>query len=106
MAGNSQALSTYNTGRTIGMVGVVLSGVGGGLIGWDLGQQAAGGEGSATIGAGAAFVGIGLVVAVIGDSKVKKSVTLYNSRLMGSNSVPAQLKFGFTQNGVGLNMRF
>jgi hypothetical protein len=96
----------YNSGQTIGKVGVVFGGIGGGLIGWDLGTRLGGGEGNGTlIAAGAGVIGIGLSLALIGDSNVKKSVTMYNSRL-SSNSVPYQMNFGFTQTGVGLTMRF
>jgi hypothetical protein len=106
MSGNSEALKTYNSGKAIGTVGVVFCCIGGGLIGWDLGTRLGGGEGNGTLLAvGGVSVGVGLVFALIGDSNVKKSVTLYNSKL-SSNSVSYHVNLGFTQTGVGFSMCF
>ena len=106
MSGNSEALKTFNSGQALGTVGVIFGGIGGGLIGWDLGTRLGGGEGNGTLLAiGGVTTGIGLVFALIGDANVKKSVTLYNSRL-SNNSVSYQINFGITQTGVGFSMRF
>ena len=106
MSGNSEALKTYNSGQALGTAGIIFSGIGGGLIGWDLGTRLGGGEGNGTLLAvGAAGIGVGLVFAFIGDANVKKSVTLYNSKLSG-NTLSYQVNFGFTQTGVGFSMRF
>ena len=106
MSGNSEALKTYNSGQALGTAGVIFAGIGGGLLGWDLGTRLGGGEGNGTLLAiGAVGTGVGLCFALIADAKVKKSVTLYNSKL-SSNSVSYQINFGFTQTGVGFSMRF
>jgi len=106
MSGNSEALNMYNSGQTLGMTGMIFSGIGGGLIGWHLGSRLAGGEGnSSLVAAGAVSIGIGFGFALVGDANIKKSVELYNSKL-SSNSVPYHINFGFTQTGVGFSMRF
>ena len=106
MSGNREALKMYNSGQTLGMVGIIFSGIGGGLIGWDLGMRLGGDDGNGTVLAvGAVGIVVGLGFALIGDANVKKSVPLYNSKL-NSNFVSYQINFGFTQTGVGLSMRF
>jgi hypothetical protein len=104
MSVNNEALRAYNSGQAFGTVGIVFAGVGGGLVGWDLGTRLGGGEGNGTLLAvGAVGVGVGLGFALIGDAKVKKSITLYNSKL-NSNSLSYQINFGFTQTGIGFSM--
>jgi len=106
MADNSKALKTYNSGQALGSVGTVFACVGGVFVGWDLGTRLGGGKGNGSLLAtGAIGIGVGLGFALIGDAKVKKSVTLYNSKL-NTNSVSYQVNFGFTQTGVGFSMRF
>ena len=106
MSGNSEALKTYNSGQAIGTVGVILSCIGGGLIGWDLGMRLSADEGNGTLLAiGAVGIGAGLCFALIGDANVKKSVTLYNAKT-SNNAVSYQVNFGFTQTGIGFNVRF
>ena len=106
MSENSEALKTYNSGQALGTAGVIFAGIGGGLIGGDLGTRLGGGEGNGTLLAvGAVGIGVGLGFALIGDAKVKQSVTLYNSKI-SSNSVSYQVNFGFTPTGIGLSMRF
>ena len=106
MSGNSEALTTYNNGMALGTVGTIFGGIGGGLIGWDLGTRLGGGQGNGKLLAvGAVSTGVGLVFALISEANLKKSVTLYNSKL-SNNTISYQVNFGFTQTGVGLSMRF
>ena len=105
MSENNEALKTFNSGQTFGTVGNVFGGIGGGLVGWDL-QSRIRGEGNGTLLAvGAVSIGVGLGFALIGDAKVKKSVTLYNSKL-SEKSVSYQINLGFTQTGFGFSVRF
>ena len=106
MSGNSEALKMYNSGRALGTTGMIFGGVGGFLVGFDLETRLGGGEGNGTLLAvGGVTLGAGLVLGLIGDANVKKSVTLYNSKL-SSNSTPLQINFGLMQTGIGLSMRF
>jgi len=105
MSGNNKALETYNGGKALTTVGNVFSFVGGGLIGWDLGSRLGGGEGNgALLAAGGISIGVGLIMFLAGENKMKTSVQLYNSK--ASNTTSYQINFGFTQTGVGLCMRF
>ncbi len=106
MAGNNEALKSYNTGQALGVTGVVLASSGGFLLGFELGAFLGGREVNiAVLGAGAGGLAIGLVFALVGDSQVRKSVMLYNLKL-NNNQIPYQVHLGFTKTGVGLSLRF
>ena len=106
MTGNGEALKTYNSGQALGIVGIIFSGIGGGLVGYDLGTRLGGGEGDGTLlVVGAVSIGVGVGFALFGDAKVKKSVALYNSKL-SNNSISYQINFGVTQTGIGFSMLF
>jgi len=107
MEDNHEALYAYKNGQTLGMIGIILSGGGGALIGINLGIAMADGfpEPALWI-VGGSSIAAGLVLAFIGDSKIKNSVSIYNSKLKSYAEVPYQINFGFTQTGVGLTMRF
>ena len=103
MADHNDALKSYNAGRAFTITGRVFSYPGAFLFGWDLGTRLGGGEGDDTlliIGASGAVVG--LLIELYGMSKVKKSVSLYNSK--PSNNT--QISFGFTPTGIGFNVQF
>jgi len=105
MADNSKALQLYNNGRALYTAGQLLACPGAFLLGWDIGTRLSGGEGNGTlIIVGAAGMAFGLVMATLGENKIKTSVQLYNSK--ANNSLSYQINFGFTQTGVGLSLRF
>jgi hypothetical protein len=54
---------------------------------------------------GASGTAVGLITQLIGESKIKKSVLLFNSKA-NSNTVPVEVSFGFTQTGLGLDIQF
>jgi hypothetical protein len=106
MAGNSDALRQYNSGRTLFVTGQVIAYPCAFMLGWDLGARISGGSeygNGARLAAGATGTVVGLIVALIGDRQIKKSVSLYNSN---AGAVSYQIDFGFTQTGIGLSMRF
>ena len=105
MSGNSEALQQYNSGKSLYLAGQIIGYPCAFLFGWDLGTRLAGGEGNGTLlGVGAAGTVVGLIMMFSGESKIKTSVKLYNSK--ANNSVSYQIDFGFTQTGIGLCMRF
>ena len=106
MSGNNEALELYNSGRSLFVVGQVISYPCAAMLGWDLGTRLGGGNGSGTLLAvGAVGTAVGLIIGASGEKKIKNSVSLYNSKAR-SNLVSYQVNFGFTQTGVGLSVRF
>ena len=106
MSGNDEALGQYNSGRTLFVLGQVISYPCAAMLGWDLGTRAGGGEGNGTLLAvGAVGTVVGLIMGFSGEKRVKNSVLLYNSKA-SNNSVSYRVNFGFTQTGVGLSMCF
>jgi len=105
MSGNSEALRQYNSGKSLYLAGQIIGYPCAFLFGWDLGTRLGGGEGNgALLGVGAAGTVVGLIMMYSGESKIKTSVKLYNSKV--NNSLSYQIDFGFTETGIGLCMRF
>ena len=101
------ALKQYNSGRSMAVVGQIISLPCACLLGWDLGLRLGGAEGNGTLLAvGAIGTAVGLLIAVPGEMKIKKSVQMYNSRA-GKNTSYYQMDFGLTPSGgIGFCMRF
>jgi hypothetical protein len=103
MAGNSDALRQYNSGRALFVTGQVIAYPCAFMLGWDLGARLGGGSeagNNALLAVGTTGTVVGLLMAFIGDNKVKNSVSLYNSK------AGTVIDIGFTQTGIGLCMRF
>jgi len=106
MANNSNALKSYNTGRTFTVIGTVIGMPCAAMFGWDLGGRMAGAEGNNTLLiVGATGTAVAILFELVGMSNVKKSVTLYNSTSSNS-SIITKLSFGVTHKGVGFYMQF
>ena len=106
MADHTDALKSYNAGRAFTMTGRVFSYPGAFIFGYDLGTRLAGGEGDNTLlVVGATGCVVGLLIELYGMSKVKKSVSLYNSKT-SNGTASYQINFGLTQTGVGFNILF
>ena len=105
MANYNDALKTYNAGRAFVMTGRIVGYPCAFLFGWDLGTRLGSGEGNSTLLiVGATGTVVGVLTELYGNSKVKKSVMLYNSN--PSNNLSTYLYFGCTPKGVGFNMQF
>ena len=106
MSGNNEALGQYSSGRTLFVLGQVISYPCAAMLGWDLGTRTGGGKGNGTLLAvGAVGTVVGLIMGLSGEKRIKNSVLLYNSKV-SNNTVSYQVNFGFTQTGVGLSMCF
>lgn len=105
MSGNTEALQQYNNGRSLYVAGMIIAYPSALLMGWDLGTRLGGGEGNGILlGVGITGTVVGLIMGLTGESQIKQSVQLYNSK--ASNTSLYQINFGFTQTGVGLCMQF
>jgi len=105
LSGNSEALYRYSSGRSLYVVGqiitipcvlVIVYGV---IL---LANDEKNGE--SLLGIGAAGTAVGILLSAIGENQIKTAVKIYNSK--SNNTVFNQINFGFTQNGVGLSMKF
>ena len=105
MANDNEALSKYNTGRTLHITGEVIfySGIFYMAV-WELSALLAGRsrDNYTQLIIGASGSVIGVLIGLWGESKIKKSLEIYNANLNNNVSVC----FGLTKNGVGLNVRF
>ena len=106
MEENNEALALYNSGRPMFVMGQVIAYPCAFLLGFDLGTRLGGGEGNGTLLViGATGTVAGLIIGLIGESKIKTSVSLYNSKA-NENTASCQVDFGLTPTGVGICMRF
>jgi hypothetical protein len=80
MGNNPEALKMFNSGQTMATTGTVIACAGGFALGYDLGGRLAGGKGNngMLIGGGAVSV-LGVVLALSGESKMKKATELYSN---------------------------
>ncbi len=86
---------------------LVLSGIGGFAMGWELGNLIFGRFNPYVFAGGVGVVAIGLGLSVLADSHIKKGATIYNESLgKVPNGDTVQLEFGLTPGGVGLILSF
>lgn len=81
LSGNSEAYRTYNHGKNIKTLGAFFYLPGAIVLGWELGVLTSGNNqdnNSAMIIGGVSFVG-GLVLVLIGESQINKSLSILNS---------------------------
>lgn len=102
---DKEALSLYNSGKSMNTVGLVIGIPSSLVFGWELGNVLAGGDvnTAAMILGGTGFV-TSIIIGAVGDSKIKKSIQIYNSN--NERSVGHSLNFGLTNIGVGLCFKF
>jgi len=93
---------TKNVGST------ALSLVGGGLIGFPLGQAIGGGEPQWVLAlAGVGVLAIAIPIAISANKDIKTGIDVYNENLVASAFVPKPIiQFGGQQHGVGLSLKF
>ena len=106
MSRNSKALDKYCSGRSFFVLGGVIGYPCAVLLGWDLGSRIFGKGNAVCFGIGLAGTVIGSVMMSIGESQMRKSVSLYNSSLMHGTAA-YNLNFGITNSGgVGFTLNF
>lgn len=92
----------FKSGKNLATTGTVISTVGAFFVGYDLGARLGGGKGNTgmLLGGGAVAAG-GIALALIGESKMKKAVRLFN----GENTA-CSLQLGASPGGVSLSFNF
>lgn len=107
---NEEHESAVYVGRykTKNVAGTVLGFVGGGLIGYPLGQAIGGGDPQWAIAlAGVGVLAIAIPISISATKDVKTGIDVYNESLVASAFMPKPiLHFGGQQHGVGLSLKF
>ena len=100
-----EALFKYNTGKTLHTIGSIISFPSAFVFGWELGTSINSDEiNNLTLIVSGAGMVLGIVLAVIGENSIKKSIEIYNSEI--SKTAFSHLNFGVTKNGVGFCIFF
>jgi len=117
---NTESYKLYDLGMRLTRDNSMWYGIGGTVIGmgalFQLGWLGKNSEDAAAfttlakvglglVGGGAALIVIGSSRDLSGNAKIRKAVDLYNNGKMYS-SLPVELKFGLTQNGLGIALNF
>jgi len=106
MRENYDALYNYRSGRGWRTTGIAVSGIGSLVFAQWVYEKVNGYSSPEYFWPGILCIASGLSCIYIGQSNIKESVIIYNSKLSGYSTVPFQINFGLTQSGVGLTMRF
>lgn len=108
MKTNSEAYSLVKSAQSNNTVASVIGGIGGFMVGWNLGTALGGGEpnwGVAGIGAGLIVVSIPISLSF--NKKVKKAVETYNRGFQTSSFWDDnKLNLSLKSNGIGLCLSF
>ena len=109
MESNKEAYQLINSARSNKILSQLLGGVGGFLVGWQLGTAIAGGEPNwttAVIGGGIVFLSVPF--SAKSNQKAKNAVDIYNAELSSVLKYKFKPQFRLTiiGNGIGLSMRF
>lgn len=94
--------------KTKNVAGAILGGIGGGLIGFPLGQALGGGDPLWVLAiAGAGVIAVAIPIGISAGKDIRKGMDVYNENLNTSAFVPNPvLQFGGQRHGVGLSLKF
>lgn len=111
MEHNEQAYQTIKSARSSTVIANILGGVGGAMIGWQLGAAVAGGEPNwAVAGIGAAVIVVAIPISSGANKKAKQAVDLYNSGLNDNRATSfwdrTDVRLCLSGNGMGMVMYF
>jgi len=109
MKSNPNSYKLIKSAKSNYILDQVISGIGGGLIGYPIGTAIGGGKPNWTLaGIGAGLVVISIPISSNVKKKAKKAVEIYNSSLKSTTSINfnPSFKIGANGNGIGLSMNF
>jgi len=109
MKSNPNSYKLIKSAQTNDLLARIISGVGGGLIGYPIGTAIGGGKPNWTIaGVGAGLVVISIPIASNAKKKARQAVGIYNSGLESTTSTEFNPYFKIIANGngIGLSMNF
>jgi len=98
------ALKEYKKSRLLFGISIPLAAVGGGFLGYGLATSIGGQDVEPGVWiVGGSFTALAIIYAAVSGSKVKSSVKIYNRSVKYSNNTSyLNIKFGITNNGLGL----
>ena len=107
MASNEQAAAYLRSARSNSTLASVIGGIGGFLVGYQLGASAGGGNANWTV----AGIGGGLIVGSIplsikAGNQARKAVEAYNEGARSTSLRRTEISFGLTDDGVGVSLHF
>lgn len=108
MQPNVQALKEIKTAQSAYTLATIIGGAGGAMVGWPLGTAIGGGKANWLLaGIGAGLIIVSIPISQSFNSHSKQAVSIYNNGLK-TNSFwnKNELKFSFTENGIGLALKF
>ncbi len=106
MQSHSEAFDIMDRAKGNYSLASLISGIGGGLIGWPLGTKLAGKEPNWNLAlAGAGLIAVSIPLASSAHNKAKKAIDLYNSSI-GSSTSFYEVKFIADGYGLGLCLKF
>jgi hypothetical protein len=96
---SEQSVRMFTTGRNISIAGIAIGSVGAFCFGYDLGGRLAGAEGNTAllVGGGTVLIG-GIILSYMGENKMKKALTLYQSNSVSFSISPARTGIGLCVN--------
>ncbi len=107
VAGNDMALKEMKKAGVANGFSMVLSGIGGFAMGWELGNLLFGKFNPYVFGCGVGVAALGFGLAAVADKHMAKGATIYNNSLgTTSYGAPIQLDFGLVPGGVGMTLSF
>jgi outer membrane lipoprotein SlyB len=106
---NTEAFEIMKKGRTNRSLSGVLGFVGGGLVGWPIGNSIGGGNPNWTLAAvGAGIIVVAIPIASRANKNINQAVELYNASVdsKASNWMKPEFSLIANSNGFGLSMNF
>lgn len=106
MDNNQEARQIIKKAKTMNSVASIISGVGGFMIGWQLGASIVGGEPNWSVAAlGGGLVLISIPISVKSYKQTLQAIEMYNSGLTAGDNRP-QLFLSGSSNYIGLKLKF
>ncbi|MBI9034971.1 MAG: hypothetical protein JEZ03_10920 [Bacteroidales bacterium] len=104
---NPQAATEISKANTNNTIGMICGGVGGFLVGYQLGTVLGGRDANMTAAIiGAGLVGVSIPFSLAYNAHVRNAVDIYNKGLEQANLRSIECQLGLCANGVGLSVRF
>lgn len=104
---NREAYKLIKSAQASNGFSVVLGGVGGFLVGYQLGTAIAGGEPNLAVGGvGIGLMGLSIPISINASKKARQGVAIYNKQIQELSYSPPKIYFGCTESGIGLILKF
>jgi hypothetical protein len=108
MEPNEKAYKQIKEAQSTNVIATIIGGVGGFMLGWQLGTAIAGGDPNwAMAGVGGGLIVVSIPISQKFNRQVKGAVDTYNGGFRGSSMLEyPELNFGTTSTGIGLTFNF